>query len=118
MIQAAAVIRTIRGCRFRYADEDQLQEGLTAALRAAGFEPEREVILSPRDRIDLLVDRVGIETKVAGRRDALRRQLERYAESDRVDVLVVVTNRVRHLRLPIEINGKLVIVVTLAAAGL
>jgi hypothetical protein len=55
---------------------------------------------------------------VAGRRDALRRQLERYAESDRVDVLVVVTNRVRHLRLPIEINGKLVIVVTLAAAGL
>lgn len=112
------LVDAIRRRRFRYVDEDELQRGLAAALEADGFEIEREVILSPRDRIDILAGRVGIEVKVAGQAASVVRQLERYAESDRVDELVLVTSRVRHLAVPSEIGGKPVSVVAIAGGGL
>ncbi len=112
------VVTTIRGHRFRYTDEDQLQEAIEAALRAGGMLPEREVRLGARDRIDLLVDGVGIEVKVDGSVTSLHRQIKRYAADERVASIVVVSNRVRHLQLPHEIAGKPVRSVSLAGAGL
>lgn len=100
------VVDVIRGHRFRYVDEDELQQGLAAALSAAGLRVEREVRLDARSRIDLLVERVGVEVKVGGPAAALERQVQRYAASDAVDAVVVVSSRVRHLRLPAELNGK------------
>lgn len=115
--RAGQIAAAIRGFRFRYVREDDLQEGLAEALRSEGFELEREVRLDARNRIDLLVGRVGVEVKVAGRPDAVLRQLERYAESDLVDAIMLVTSRVRH-RVPAELNGKPVTVVQLAGWGL
>lgn len=90
------VIAALRRWEFHYTDEHQLQAGLTEALEAAGYEPEREVRLTPRDRIDLLVDRIGIEVKVDGRAASVARQCARYLESDRIDQLILVTTRQRH----------------------
>jgi hypothetical protein len=115
LVMAAAleqVVDVIRGHRFRYVDEDELQRGLTAALSASGLPVEREVRLDARSRIDLLVGRVGVEVKVGGATGALERQVERYAASDAVDAIVVVSSRVRHLRLPAELNGKPIEVVS------
>lgn len=112
------VVDAIRAHRFCYADETQLQEGLAAALAAAGLSSTREVRLNARDRIDILVDDVGIEVKVDGRVSSLLRQITRYAESERVGAIVVVSNRVRHLQLPSEINGKQVRSISLTGAGL
>jgi hypothetical protein len=116
--QVHAVADLVRGFRFHYGDEDQLQEGLASALQSRGLEVQREVRLTARDRIDLLVERVGVEVKVAGRPDGVVRQLRRYAASDQVDGLVLVTNRVRHLAVPDRLNDKPVVAVTLAGGGL
>lgn len=118
MTVAADVLRTLDALHFRYATEDELQEAIAAALDDAGIDAEREVILGPRDRIDLLADAVGIECKVAGGRDCVLRQLTRYAASDRIGELVLVTNRARQSQLPSSINGKPVTVVSLGPQGL
>lgn len=107
-------------CRhsFRYASEDELQAGVAGVLAAAGFAVEREVRLSLRDRIDLLVDGcVGVEVKIAGIPSSVERQMRRYAESDRLTGLVLVTNRARH-RPAASMCGKPVVVASLLGAAL
>lgn len=110
------VAAAIRGHRYRYTSEDELQEGIAAALDHSGLEAIREVILSPRDRIDLLVGSIGIEVKVAGSQTHPWDQLKRYAEHDAIAALVLVTNRWHTL--PAEVGGKPLQVVSLAGAGL
>jgi hypothetical protein len=111
------VLNALRGYRFRYANEEQLQQGVETALRASGLPTQREVRLSARDRIDLLVGRVGIEVKVASNWETVLRQLRRYARSDLLDEIVLVTDRVRHGRIPLELDGKPVHVHCLAMNG-
>lgn len=108
----------IRGFRFTFANEDRLQEGIAGALADAGIDAEREVRIDARRRIDLLADRIGVEVKVDGSSANVARQVARYLESDLLDGLVLVTNRVRHLRVPPVVHGKPVEVVTLARHGL
>jgi hypothetical protein len=106
-------VETITAHRYRYCDEKQLHEGLAGALSAAGYTVEREVPLTAADRIDLLVGRVGIEVKLAGATPSVLRQLQRYARSDRLDSLLLVTTRTRHAQLPDHVGGKRLIVVSL-----
>ena len=113
----SAICETIAEHNFNYAHEAQLQEGLALALTGAGFGVYREVRLGDRDRIDLLIGRVGIEVKVAGQATRVLEQLARYAEHDRIGALILVTNRFRHDP-PGMLNGKPVEVVTLLVGGL
>jgi hypothetical protein len=99
------VVDALAAWSFTYSDEYALQDGIASALQRAGFGLEREVRLSGRDRVDLLVGRVGVEVKVGGSPTRVLAQLRRYAESDRIDGLVLVTSQMRH-RIPAEINGK------------
>jgi hypothetical protein len=116
--ETQVIASVLRGYRFRYADEERLQEGIAAALVSAGFSVEREVRLDRYCRIDLLVGRVGIEVKVAGREDEVQRQAGRYLQSDLIDGLVLVSSKVRHVRVAKELNGKPVEVVSLAGHSL
>lgn len=116
---SAAGIATILGAhRFRWASEADLQEGLALCLSEFGYPVEREIRLSARDRIDLLVHRTGIEVKVAkpGSATPIERvlaQLGRYAESDQIDELVLVSTSARHRIVPQTIGGKPLRVVVL-----
>lgn len=112
------IAAVIRGSKFRYADEDDLQEGIAQALRHAGATVTREVRLSNASRIDLLCGRIGVEVKVAGSSTATGRQCARYLDGDALDGLVLVTSRVRHLSVPDRIHGKPVAVVTITGQGL
>ncbi|MDA8064462.1 MAG: hypothetical protein M0031_02985 [Thermaerobacter sp.] len=78
---------------------------IDAALADAGISFRREVRLAPRSRIDYLVGGVGIEVK-RGRWDRLRieAQVGRYARSDVLEELILVTERA--VRLPPEVCGK------------
>lgn len=68
------------------------QRDICEALERDGLDVEAEVPLSSRDRIDLLAGTVGIEVKIrAGRRREIFRQLERYAESDQIEALVLAS---------------------------
>ncbi len=68
------------------------------ALREAGIPFLHEERLGPRCRIDFLAGAVGIEVKKGKpERRQLLRQLERYAQSSRVEVLVVLVERTADL---------------------
>jgi hypothetical protein len=101
------------GFRFRYAHEEQLQEGIAAALEKSGISFSREVKLTARDRIDFMVSRVGIEVKVGHPLASVMEQLHRYVQSSDVDGLLLVTNRCRHAIIPEVIGGKPVAVLFL-----
>ena len=92
---------------YNFSDEDEFQVGISKALRIAGLEFRREVILSKRDRIDFLLDDgIGIEVKIDGSISALTRQLFRYAELPAINGLLVAVSLNRLANLPTEINGK------------
>ena len=93
-------------------EEYDIHAAVAAALDAAGLVYEHEYRLGPRRRIDFRVGRVGIEVK-KGRpaTSALTEQLRKYLESDELDGMVVVAQRVT--RLPRTIHGKPVALVSL-----
>lgn len=105
-ITARQVRNAIREHPYRHVNEVELHRGLAQVLAGMGLEPVREVILSDKDRIDMLVDlprvggrpvRLGIEAKIAGTPGDVRRQLLRYSAHDRVDELLLVTSIYRHM---------------------
>lgn len=100
------VLDVLRAHRYHFSGEHQLQEGLALALTEAGLPVRREVRLTARDRVDLLTGRVGIEVKVAGSAETVLRQVQRYATSDLLDALIVVTTRATHRALPDVVGGK------------
>jgi hypothetical protein len=112
------VVAVIAAHRFGHATEAELQDGVAEALAIAGYRALREVRLSARDRIDLLVDRVGVEVKVGGSAAGVARQLERYAASGEVDALVLASSRRHHLAMPGRLGGKPVVVVSLMTGAL
>ena len=93
-------------------EEYDIHSAVAQALSDAGLEYEHEYRLGPRRRIDFRVGRVGIEVK-KGRPAASRlaEQLRRYLESDDLDAVVVVAQRVTTL--PRAIAGKPVCLVSL-----
>jgi hypothetical protein len=111
---ASRVASVIKAQRYRYADEAHLQEAIAGALAAAGIEAVREVRLAPADKIDFMVGSLGIEVKIAGQSPAVARQLLRYAKSEVVAELMLVTTRPRHRDMPRDIGGKAVHVVWLS----
>jgi alkanesulfonate monooxygenase SsuD/methylene tetrahydromethanopterin reductase-like flavin-dependent oxidoreductase (luciferase family) len=110
------IVDLLSARRFSYGNEEDLQAAIASALEDAGFEPEREVRVTG-GRIDLLVARVGIEVKVAGSPDRVLEQLRRYAASDEIDGLVLVTSQFKH-RMPPALGGKPLACVSIAGAGL
>lgn len=96
----SSVASTLSAHTWRWRDEYELQDLVADQLTAAGFEVQREVRLSARDRIDVLVDGdVGVEVKVAGSIAAVHRQLLRYAEHETIRSLVLFTTKALHRRL-------------------
>lgn len=95
-VSLAAVAAAVRGYRFVYATEEQLHDGIASVLERAGYEVEREVRLSSRNRIDLLVGRIGVEIKIAESAAEVARQIDRYLTSPMLDGVVLVTSRARH----------------------
>lgn len=112
---------TVAKHHFRYPNEDALQQQLYTLLRGAfdSAEVRREVILEgDLGRVDVMVDRVAVEVKVASRPREVRAQLERYASSSQIDGLVLVTSRVDHGSGSGAILGKPAVIVSLVGAAL
>lgn len=67
----------------------------------------KECVLAPSERIDFLINGIGVECKIAGSKNDVLRQLSRYAEFDVIEELVLVTTRASHRDLDgITLNGK------------
>lgn len=103
-------------CRFTLSNEMALQAEIGSFLTINKIEYAREVRLSTKDRIDFMVEGVGIEVKLKGRAMAIYKQCERYCGCPAVKELVLVSNR--SMGLPDEINGRPVYLLNLGRAWL
>lgn len=110
-------IVTALGCyRFPLSDEKVLQAAMADAFTARRIPFEREVHLGPCDVVDFMIEAVAIEVKIKGARRLIYRQLERYAEHTRVQVLILATNV--PMGLPPMINGKFTFIAQLGRGWL
>jgi hypothetical protein len=116
MTAAAQLAAIAKRVKLPMTDEKAAQVEFAAALDAAGVAHKREVQLSKRDIVDFMVGGLAIELKIKGSRTEIARQLERYAEHDRVTEIMLVT--CRSIALPPSIGGKPVTVVHASAAWL
>lgn len=90
------LFQSIAGYRLPFGVEQRLQDALEAVLIDIGVTFEREVTLRKGDRIDFLVGSIGIECKIDSSMNTVASQLLRYAESDRISGLILVTTRNTH----------------------
>ncbi|MCP4573311.1 MAG: hypothetical protein GY838_13230 [bacterium] len=90
---------------YTFDTETELQIGISRRLQAAGVHHRREVQLTPTDRIDFMIGKLGAEVKTKGSRSALLRQLHRYAKSEEVEALLLITTSPPLARIPDEIAG-------------
>ena len=93
-----------------------MQVSIGEGLTAAGFDHEREHRLSAADRIDFMIGPVGLEAKTRCNKRAIFRQLQRYAEHDAIEALILVTGTA--IGLPAAINGKPIYLVATGRAAL
>lgn len=108
--QLLQIVDALSRARFRYANEHELHDGIAALLTSIGIAvgaEHREVTLSPRDRIDFLLESgIGIEVKVDGGPRDVWRQMGRYAEHGRIRSLLLITTRARHaVGAPADLGG-------------
>lgn len=101
------VLWTLKATKFRaFNREKELQASIAEVITRTDLPVEREKALGPGDRIDILVAGVGIEVKVAGSVETVQRQLLRYARSEMVEALVLVTSRWQGSGVPDMLEGK------------
>ena len=99
MLGVAEIAGAIRSFRFTYGTEAELEEGIAHALRQSfpAVAVHQQVVLGDvLGRIDLMVDRIGIEVKIAGQPREVARQVQRYLKSAAIDGVVLVTGSARH----------------------
>lgn len=91
---------------YRYNSEKELQHAIALVFYQNNLDWKAEFPLTPRDRIDFMVEDVGVEVKTKDSFETVLRQLHRYAQFPQVKGLVLVTTRQSHRDLPLELNGK------------
>lgn len=105
--------------RFNFVTEEELHRGLAELFVLTGLQAEAEVVLAPGDRIDFLIESIGVEAKISGSATEILRQLQRYAASPRVSELVLVTRKLQHARqFPPTVAGKPLHLAVLEASAL
>ncbi len=107
------IIAALRELRSPFAlYEQDIHQAVARRLTDAGLPFLHEKPLTPGCRIDFWCEGVGIEIKKGKPRPAaLLEQLRRYAVSDEIAALVVLTQR--SVRLPASVCGKPLVQITL-----
>lgn len=116
-IGARRIAAIIERSRINTTTEAAANADIRAALEANGYAVESEVVLGPKDRIDLMVGGVGIEVKVGHQRRAVHAQLKRYAEHERIEALVLAIGAAWPLRM-VKIGQKPLFVASLSRGWL
>jgi hypothetical protein len=101
---------------FNIENERSVQNVLSDILVSVGVNVKREFKLSDSDRIDFLVDGIGIEVKLDSSVTKMIRQLHRYARSDKINALILATADPKLINIPSTLNGKPVKVIVLSAS--
>lgn len=111
------IARLISGHRYSFRTEDQLQAQIATVLDGAGIAAKREVRITEKDRLDFLAGSIAIEVKIGSTRPQVLAQIHRYAQSDRISAIILVSRKQRHLDMPDTLNGKDVLVAHLMGSS-
>ena len=108
LMELDMLLDALKSYSYSFASEADLQAGVAAALTESGWSYDREASLSADDRVDFLVvsrggRRIALEVKVDGSCNEVARQLGRYCLHARVEAVILVTNRVKHKRVPVAL---------------
>lgn len=96
----------LSSCRFRFASEIDLQDGIEKCFKIKGIDYLREYQLTAKDRPDFFVDGVAVEIKTKGGLAPLLRQIVRYAEHEDVKAVFVVGTPYWLQQVPDQLCGK------------
>lgn len=119
MTQLEHLARILFAATLPRSPELRLQDAIAATLADHGVLFAREVRLTPQDIVDVLVEeRIALEVKIDGSLSEVTRQLHRYAQSDRVAELLLVTTCSRHKPMPPAFAGKPIRVLHLMGGAL
>ncbi len=111
---APQLVQVLRAHKYSYSNERDLQDAIAVVLKQRDIPFSREVKLTDRDRIDFLVGLgIGVEVKIECQTTELIRQLARYAASEDITALVLVTTKHRLALMPDALAGKPIHVVHL-----
>ena len=83
------VARALTGKRFPLEDEKRCQSTIEEALSI--FADMRREVKCTGGVIDFVVGRTGVEVKLKGAKEAIRRQIRRYAKDDQLDAIILLT---------------------------
>ena len=116
---ARLIAAEIQKMRVPITSERGAHDGIESGLISAGFSVNREVRLCARDRVDLMAGSVAVEVKVKSRqnRREVLKQLERYAEHDEVEAIVLASAAPWPGSIS-ELNGKPLVVASLTRGWL
>lgn len=114
---ARRIAAIIERSRINTTTEAAANADIKAALEANGFLVESEVVLGPKDRIDLMVGGIGIEVKVGHQRRAVLAQLKRYSEHTCVEALVLAIGAAWPIQM-VQVGSKPLVVASLSRGWL
>jgi len=111
-MNAIDLINLLGSYRLSTQTEKDMQSDIEQVLTAACIDFSRERKLTALDIVDFLVGTVGVECKIKGAYGSVLSQLSRYARSELVTEILLVTTKASHRRLRgVKLNGKVVQVV-------
>lgn len=98
--------KSLKGRKLNLSNEKKLQEEIREAFQGHVIDYKREVCLENNGIVDFMIGTLAVEVKIKGQVSAMSiyRQLERYAKSDKVEALLLVTSHT--MSIPETINGK------------
>ena len=113
------IIAALTSHQYTISNEAKLQDAIAGVLSLHNVIYERERRIGKRNRVDFLVTascgcKVALEVKVQGALSAVAMQLHRYAESTKVNVVILATTLNRLTSLPDEMANKPVYAVRLS----
>ena len=115
-MKAHDIVGLLSRSRFRLNREKATQADIEECFISHGVVFVREARLSSEDIPDFVVGRTAIEVKLRGAKREIYAQVNRYAQYDEIDDLILVTNVA--MGMPPAVKGKPVYVVNLARAWL
>ncbi len=110
------IVDVLRGRRFPMEDEKCCQAAIERCLQVAGMNARREVKIQGGVIDFLTANGTGIEVKLKGSTDAIKRQLVRYAADKAVTALLLVS--AKPVAIASSLRGKPVAVLNINLAWL
>lgn len=110
--------KALKGRALNLSNEKILQNDIAEVFIDNNICFKKEVKIDDKNTIDFMIDGLAIEIKITSNvsKMSIYRQVERYAKSDKVDAILLMTSKT--MTLPMDINNKPIYVLSLGRTQL